>query len=142
MKKLILFALLVLLASVAPAQAQEFRVVVNEANPVKSLTQAELARIFLKKTTEWPAGGRITAVDLGRSASTRESFSKAIHGRGVSAIESHWQQQIFAGKDVPPPEKPSDADVLAFVKDNAGGIGYVSAGTAIGEGVKAIQVGR
>lgn len=142
MKKLVMCALLALVASAAPVKAQGFTVVVNEANPVTSLSKDELSKIFLKKTTQWPAGGSIAAVDLGTGTSAREAFSKAIHGRGVSAIESHWQQQIFAGKDVPPPEKPSDAEVLAFVRANAGGIGYIAAGTTVGAGVKAIQVGR
>jgi ABC-type phosphate transport system substrate-binding protein len=142
MKKLVLFALLALVASAAPAKAQAFTVVVNEANPVSSLSKDELSRIFLKKMTQWPTGGAIAAVDLGKGTSARESFSKTVHGRGVSAIESHWQQQIFAGKDVPPPEKPSDAEVLAFVRANAGAIGYIAAGTGLGAGVKAVQVRR
>ena len=142
MKKLVMCALLALCASAAPAKAQTFTVVVNESNPVSSLSKDELSKIFLKKMTQWPAGGAITAVDLGKAARAREAFSKAVHGRSVSAIESHWQQQIFAGKDVPPPEKPSDAEVLEFVRANAGGIGYVAAGTALGAGVKAVQVAR
>ena len=140
MKKSMMFALLVLIAGVVPVNAQGFTVVVNEANPVASLTKDEVARIFLKKTKEWPAGGTIAAVDLGKGASAREAFTRAVHGRSVGAIESHWQQQIFSGKDVPPPEKASDADVLAFVRANPGAIGYVSAGSATGAGVKAIRV--
>jgi hypothetical protein len=58
----------------------------------------------------------------------------------VNAIASYWQQQIFAGKDVPPPEQATEADVLAFVRDNAGAVGYVAAGTALGAGVRAVTV--
>lgn len=134
--------LLALAAGAPPASAQGFTVVVNEANPASSFTKDEVSRIFLKKTMQWPAGGAITAVDQARGSSVRESFSKAIHGRSASAIESHWQQQIFGGRDVPPPEKSSDADVLAFVRGNAGAIGYVTSGAALGGGVKAVRVGR
>ena len=42
------------------------------------------------------------------------------------AIKTWWNQQIFAGKGVPPPELTSDAKVLAYVSANAGAIGYVS----------------
>ena len=53
---------------------------------------------------------------------------------------SFWQQQIFAGKDVPPDTKASDADVIAFVSATPGAIGYVSAGAAVA-GVKVVKVG-
>jgi len=44
-------------------------------------------------------------------------------------VKSYWQQQIFSGRDVPPVEKSSDAQVVAFVKQNPGAIGYVAEGT-------------
>ena len=140
MKRIVMLAVLVLLASAARAEAQGYVVIVNEANAATSLTKDEVSKIFLKKTTKWPAGAAIAPVDLAKSASAREAFSKAVHDRGAAAIESHWQQQIFAGKDVPPPEKGTDGDVVAFVKSNPGAIGYVSAGAALGAGVKAVEV--
>jgi ABC-type phosphate transport system substrate-binding protein len=142
MRRLVLVAVFGLVAGVTRAEAQEYTVVVNAANPVTSLTEDEVGRIFLKKTGRWPAGGAIAPVDLAKGAGARESFSKAVHGRGVNAIASYWQQQIFAGKDVPPPEQATEADVLAFVRDNAGAIGYVAAGTALGAGVRAVTVRR
>jgi ABC-type phosphate transport system substrate-binding protein len=45
---------------------------------------------------------------------------------------------VFSGKDVPPPEKGTDADVVAFVKSNPGAIGYVAAGSA--DGVKVVSL--
>jgi ABC-type phosphate transport system substrate-binding protein len=41
---------------------------------------------------------------------------------------------------VPPPEKASPTEVLAYVRANPGGIGYVPAGTALPDGVKALKV--
>jgi len=35
---------------------------------------------------------------------------------------------IFSGKGIPPPEKPYDADVVAFVRETPGAVGYVSSG--------------
>lgn len=122
------------------AAAQDFQVVVNAANGASSISKDELSKIFLKKSTQWPGGGTAMAVDLKAGDATREAFSQAVHGRGASAIASYWQQQIFAGKDVPPEEKGSAADVIAFVASNPGAVGYVPAGTDLGNGVKAISV--
>ena len=69
-----------------------------------------------------------------------DAFARAILGKSAAALESFWQQQIFAGKDVPPAEKGSDADVLAFVRGNPKAIGYVAAGTDLGAGVKAVTL--
>ena len=115
------------------ALAQGYVVVVNEAGP-PSLSKTELSRIFLKKNKE------LTPVDQDKEAKVRSAFSKAILGRPLSAIISYWQQQIFSGGDSPPVEKASDADVLAFVRNNPKAIGYVAAGTDLGTGVRAITV--
>ena len=134
-------ALAVALATGGTAlQAQGYTVVVNAANPAASLTKAQAADLFLKKSDKWSHGAAAAPVDQQKASPIRESFSKGVHGRAASAVASFWQQQIFSGKDVPPPEKGSDADVLAFVRSNPGAIGYVSAGADLGAGVKAIAI--
>jgi ABC-type phosphate transport system substrate-binding protein len=135
MKRFVLALLAVaMFVNVGSAHSQDFVLVVNAASPVSELSKSEVSNIFLKKST------RLVAVDLAKSSSVRDAFSKAIHGRPASAILSYWQQQIFAGKDVPPAERASDADILAFVRGNPNAVGYVSAGTNLGAGVKAITV--
>ena len=115
------------------AHAQGAVVVVNAAGP-DALSKDDVSRAFLKK------GGALVAVDQAKSAKVRDAFSKAVLGRPASAVATHWQQQIFAGKDVPPPEKGSDAEVLAYVRANPKAIGYVGAGTDLGAGVKSVTV--
>ncbi|HEX7239652.1 MAG TPA: hypothetical protein VF263_05275 [Longimicrobiaceae bacterium] len=127
-------AALCLLAGAPGARAQGFQVVVNAANPASSLPKAEVSNVFLKKSA------RLVPVDLGKSSGVRDAFSKTVHGRGAAAIGAYWQQQIFSGKDTPPAEKDSDAEVLAFVRGNPRAIGYVSAGASLGSGVKAVSV--
>ncbi len=124
----------------AAAPDATFVVVVNAANPVESLSAAELSQIFLQKTPQWPSGAKVMAVDLTEDAPAREAFSKAIHDRSTAAVKAYWQKMIFSGRDVPPPEKATANDVLAFVRGNPGGIGYVPAGTALPSGVRAVRV--
>jgi hypothetical protein len=54
-------------------------------------------------------------------------------------VRSYWQQLIFSGRDVPPPELDSDADVVKYVSKHAGAIGYVS-GNGDLAGVKVVIV--
>ncbi len=131
------------LAAGAPspaAAAADFVVVVNAANPQAALPAAEVSNMFLQKTHRWDSGERVRAVDLPEASPARESFSKAIHGRPTAAVKAYWQRMIFSGIDTPPPEKPTPADVLAYVKANPGAIGYVPAATPLPDGVKALKV--
>lgn len=135
----ILLALLVSLAWHAAAHAAGYKIIVNSANGTSPLAKKELSQLFMKKTAKWSDGTAVVAVDQTEKSSVRERFTQEVHGKSVAAVKSYWQQQIFSGRDVPPVEKSSDAQVVAFVKQNAGAIGYVgdSADTA---GVRVVGV--
>ena len=121
MNKLFLVVTIVLaglLSTSAPTKAQSspaFKIIVNGKNPVASLSRAEVGKIFLKKTTSWPGEGSISPVDQTLGASSRESFSRSVHGKSAKAIKQYWTQQIYSGRAVPPPELSGDAKVVAFV---------------------------
>ena len=129
----VLIAGAALLAPVRAASAQAYVVVANAAGPA-SLNRDDVAKVFLKKSSQ------LVAVDQEKDSKVRAAFTKAVLGRPLVAVLNYWQQQIFSGQDSPPPEKGSDADVLAFVRNNPRGIGYVSAGADLGSGVKVVAV--
>ena len=123
-----LLALLVVASWHTPLMAAGYKVIVNNANETSSLAKKELVQYFLKKTAKWSNGTPVVAVDQTEKSASRERFTLEVHGKSVSAVKSYWQQQIFSGRDVPPVEKSSDAQVVAFVKQNPGAIGYVAEG--------------
>lgn len=130
------------LAPVAGTAAEPFVLIVNGASSVSSLEPLEVSNLFLKKKTVWPDGVKAAPVDLSESHPVRQSFSKRIHGRSVAAIKAFWQKMIFSGQEVPPPEKDSPSEVVAYVRSRRGGIGYVPEGTPLGSGVKAVDLAR
>ena len=122
------------------AQAGEaFVVVVHPDNPHPSVSRTFLAQAFLKKTSRWEDGEGIYPVDRGAGAPVRRAFSEEVLSRSVAAVRSYWQQRIFSGRGVPPPEVASDEAVVAFVRRRRGAVGYVSPGAAL-QGVKVLQV--
>lgn len=121
------------------AQAASYKLIVNNSVSVNSLSKKAVSDLFLKKATKWESGAAVTPVDQLDSSNTREGFSKAVHGKTAAAVKSYWNQQIFSGRDVPPVEKKSDAEVLAFVRSTTGAIGYVSE-AASAEGVRVVTV--
>jgi ABC-type phosphate transport system substrate-binding protein len=103
-----------------------FKIIVHSSNQTASMTKEQASKLFLKKVTKWENGNPVLPIDLNAASPVREIFSKEIHGKTVTAIKSYWQQKIFTGRDVPPPEKQSDSEVLAYVQANANAIGYVA----------------
>ncbi len=139
---LVLFSLTLILFVFWTPKAQEqptYRVIANAENPVTSLSKKQVSRILLKKVRKWDTGQSVEAVDLAGSLEVREVFTKEIHGRSVNAIKRYWQGEIFKGKGVPPPEFASESEVVQFVSERAGGIGYVSSDAAL-KGVKVLQI--
>ena len=133
LEKTTIIGILAVLVWTVPAVAsgQDFKIVVNQTNSSETISKQELDDIFLKKTGAWSNGRPVIPVDQTASSSTRQGFSKVVFGREVNSIKNHWQRQIFSGRGVPPPEKGSDDEVLAFVRVNPGAIGYVSSAADI-----------
>jgi len=98
-----------------------------------------LSEAFLKRTTRWPGGAAIKPVDLGSDSPVRRRFSEDVLNRSVSAVKSYWQQMIFSGRAIPPPELETDEEVVRYVSKHAGAIGYVS-GAGDLPGVKVVTL--
>lgn len=130
---------LLLVGNAAAARAQGFKVVVNATNPTSKLSRQEVAAFFLKKVDKWSSGAAAVPVDLAEGAPARDAFTRQVLGKSLATVRAYWNQMVFSGRNVPPPEKPTDADVVAYVKATPGAIGYVSAGADIKD-VKVVVV--
>ena len=134
-----LLVLTVLAASVLAHAEPGYRIVAHPDTNLTSVDKGFVAEAFLKKSTRWSDGRAIRPVDQDPDASTRRNFSEDVLGRSVGAVKSYWQQSIFSGRDVPPPELRGDEAVIAWVSQHPGAIGYVSAGANV-RGVKVLTV--
>lgn len=120
--------------------AEPFQMVVHASNPVSELSAQEVSRMFLKKVVRWQDGTRVLPVDLEERSAVREGFSQRVHGKDTAAIKAFWQRMIFSGREVPPPEMKSAREVLDYVRQHKGAVGYVPAGTSLFDGVKPLRV--
>ena len=117
-----------------------FKVVVNASNTTTSISKEQLSRCFMKQTNRWISGDTVLPVDQLATSQVRVEFSSTILDRDVNAVKSYWQRQIFSGRGVPPPEKASDEEVLAFIRANPGAVGYVLSDAEVGAGIKILEV--
>jgi ABC-type phosphate transport system substrate-binding protein len=119
-------SILLLSAGVPAAEGQSFVVVVNKANPVKSLTIAELRRIFMKQTRMWPHAESVVPVDWDATSAIREAFSRQVLNRSVREMAEYWVQQSVTQGLAPPSTQKSSRAVLRFIASVPGGISYVA----------------
>ena len=136
---LILSAAWPALAPAEEARSLPYRVVVHPENPARGLDRAQAARLFLKKVTRWPDDVAVQPVDQRPAAGVRGRFTESVLGRSVTAVRSYWQQLIFTGRGVPPPELDSDEAVLRYVRSHRGAVGYVTGGAGLA-GVREVAV--
>ncbi len=118
------------------ANAQDgFRVIVNASNPVSSLRQAEVSRLFLKKTI----ARRTACLSLRSTSSVRRTSATRSAARYTARTRMpsspSGRRSCSRAATRPPWIKASDAAVLEFVRGNAAAIGYVSGGAEL-DGVK------
>jgi len=126
-------------ADVRAVEPGRFTLVVNASRPA-ALSRKQVSDFFLKRVSSWPDGTLVAPIDLSVASPTRGSFSKAVIGQPTEGVVRYWQQTMHAGLRVTPPlVKPEDG-VLSLVQSTAGGIGYVTEGAALPEGVKAATI--
>jgi ABC-type phosphate transport system substrate-binding protein len=123
----------------ASAPAVAYQVVAHPNNPTSSVDRGFLEDAFLKKTSTWPTGEVIRPVDLAPGSPVRRRFTEDVLKRSVQAVKGYWQQRIFSGRDVPPPELESDDEVVRYVLKYDGAVGYVSASATL-NGSKVLPV--
>lgn len=122
---------------VAAEDKAGYQVIIPAHLPTESLEIGFVADAFLKKRTRWSDSSLIKPVDLRSSSGVRALFSEEVLKRPVVAVRNYWQEKIFSGRDLPPPELDSDLAVIRYVSGHEGAIGYVSVGAKL-EGVKKV----
>lgn len=105
-----------------------FVVIVNSANPVRTLPAADLRRIFMKQMRMWPHGESIVPVDWDATSPVREAFSQQVLARSVREMADYWVQQAVTQGLTPPSTQRSSRALLRFVGSVAGAIAYVPPG--------------
>src|SRR6266704_5060620 len=123
-----------------PAAEDSLGIVVNRSNPVENLSFAELRKIFLGEQTHWLNGRRITVVMLEPGNSERQAVLAQIYQMGEKDFINYFLHGMFTGEiHAAPKALPSSAEVLKFVLNVPGAIGYVK-NPDVNESVKVVRV--
>jgi ABC-type phosphate transport system substrate-binding protein len=117
---------------VLAAGSEGYKIIVHPDNPVTAIDRQFLREAYLRKANDWNTGAEIRPIDLASRFPVRERFVQDVLKKTPSQLKSYWNQQIFSGKGVPPPQADSVAAVVGYVLANPGAVGYVPLDTDVG----------
>lgn len=125
---LIVFAVLFNLCWTAASAADGLiAVIVNRNNPVVTLSEPEIRKIYNNNTLEWPDGTPITIYDLSIQDNLRTTFSERILGKPAYIVAEEWAHlKITNQAKNPPLTVKSQTLIIRRVAGEKGAIGYVS----------------
>ncbi|WP_062061447.1 hypothetical protein [Cellvibrio sp. OA-2007] len=103
----------------------EIAVIVHPSSAIASLSEDDIARLFLGKAKTFPSGGQAIPVNQSEGAAVRDKFNEAICKKNASQYKAYWSQLVFTGKGTPPKEAGDDAAVKALVAATPNMIGYI-----------------
>jgi ABC-type phosphate transport system substrate-binding protein len=120
-------------------------VIVNQANPVQTLSVGELKKLFMSDRSKWDTGKAVAPVMVAAGAPERSAFLKIVCGMNDADFRKYFLQAAFNGKSATAPKEVSSSQaVKAIVASSPGAIGFVKAGDFHGDGsdggVKAVKV--
>lgn len=109
----------------------------------KDVSEAQLSKldikyIYLGKKRVWNNNRKVVFATQQRGA-LQDSFLKQFMGKTAFQFDNYWKKQVFTGKSAPPKIFKSDEEIIKFVSETSGAIGYVSPGANL-ENVKTISV--
>jgi ABC-type phosphate transport system substrate-binding protein len=132
------FILIIVLLTPLSSFGSEVVFVANRDVPVTSLDSEDIKDIFMGRKISWENGDKIVFVIQERT-DVSDSFLKTYVRKNAYDYDIFWKKQVFTGKGQAPRSFLSERDLVQFVAQTPGAIGYVSSGTDTGN-VKTIPV--
>src|SRR5688572_24835426 len=86
----------------AAVRAEDVVPVVSAKSPITALSTAQVADIFLGKTSRFPDGSPAVPLDLAEDSPERDRFYAQYTGKSPAQVKSHWAKIIFTGRGQPP----------------------------------------
>lgn len=111
-------AVALVLAASADLSFSQVVVVVNTKNPANTMTQEQVANLYLGKISSMLS-------DLPEGNPARDLFYTKTTGRTAAQVKAVWARLTFSGKATPPKELASASDVKRFLAANADAVGYI-----------------
>lgn len=107
------------------AAAEDMVVIGNPSVSTSELRKQEVKYIFLGKKTKWDDGSKIVFV-IQEDSKNHENFLESYIQKDRLQFDNHWKKQIFTGRGSIPKTVKNDQEMIKFVGETLGAVGYVS----------------
>jgi len=101
-------------------------VVIVNINNTDTIDKKLIKKIYLGKAKSFPNGNKVNVYSLTSSESETEIFRKQVLKKSNSQYKAYWSKLIFTGKGKPATELKSAAEIIAAVKADPNGIGFIN----------------
>ncbi|MDY0091276.1 MAG: substrate-binding domain-containing protein [Candidatus Vecturithrix sp.] len=129
MKRISVYILGVLLCSSGGAWA-DMLIIAHQNTSETTISQKEIQEIFLGKRVQWKDNTAIHPATL-KEPKLHETFLKQYVKKTPSQWIAHWKRMVFTGSGAPPQQFATKEELLEYVANTSGAIGYVDAATSI-----------
>ncbi len=133
---LAMLALMLLMARVDAAQA-DLVVIVNKASSVNEVSNTELSRLYLGKTSMVSNGTKLIPVDQSENSDTKTEFYQLLTNKTPLQVNAYWSRMIFTGQGRPPESYRTVEEIVSRVSQDPRLIAYVDAAQVV-DGVKVV----
>jgi ABC-type phosphate transport system substrate-binding protein len=118
-------ALVLTLSFPAKSAMADAVAVVSSTSPIITLSNAQVADIFLGKISRFPNGAIAIPIDRAQGSQVREEFYASYAGKSSAQIMSYWAKIIFTGRGQPPKAAASSIEVRKLLAANPQAISYI-----------------
>jgi hypothetical protein len=125
MRSISYFMVAILCWSAGMACGADLVVVVNRNSAIEHLSKDDVVNIFMGRYRQLPTGITAEPVDLALPQAEKARFYSLIVGKELSEIDSYWARLKFSGQRPRPRQSDSAEDLIEFISNSRGGIGYI-----------------
>ena len=115
-------------------------VIVNSSNSVTQLSKAALRNIYLGNTSTWENSKQIVIIDYVADNQLRNSFSELYLNLSPKRVSMIWIKASLSGKTIPPKVFHTEDEIIKFVSENEGAIGYLGKASNLPQNIKIVQI--
>lgn len=136
----LLLATLALAPLSLTADAADYKIIANPNVTLDTVDLPSLRDIYLGKTKRWEDGSNVQPVYVTKGDAHKKFLSEVVH-KTPAQFRTYWKRAVFTGGRAGFKKVSSQEELIKYIQDNEGAVGYISADTEV-EGVKIIEVPR
>ncbi|WP_211225140.1 hypothetical protein [Oceanobacter kriegii] len=132
-----LLATVLMMFSLSAAEAKaehSLLVVANNQDGSIQLTRSQVRNLFMGVSV----GKGLEPVALQPGNQLRTRFNTEVIGMAENRIQSYWAQMKFTGRQTPPEEFSSEQELIEYLSQHPGSVGYVSSEASLPDGLQVV----